>query len=111
MFPFALGFSVRRIDFFWGTTAAVALISAASTIVLLLLSFVEKLSGAWGVDVHFFHLPYVNDGTVIEQLCVYFTSMIHLYFLGFVIASVYQRFDKVGMFVFMIVTVGTMSIK
>lgn len=110
MFPFALGFSVRRTDFFWGTTATVTLMSAACTIVLLLLSFVEKLTGAWGVDVHFFHLPYVNDGTVIEQLFIYFTLMVHMYFFGFVIASVYQRFGKVGMLTFFIVTFLTISV-
>lgn len=101
--PFALGFSVRRTDYFLGTVGMVAAVSAVTAILLLLLSLTEsELIRGWGVELHFFHLPYVNDGPLIGQLWIYFVVMVHMYFLGFAIASVYQRFGRIGMYVFFI---------
>jgi hypothetical protein len=105
-FPFALGFSVRRTDYFLGTAAMVISVSAVTAIVLLLFSLAEsELTGGWGVQLHFFHLPYLNDGPLIGQLWIYFVVMVHMYFLGFAIACVYQRFGRIGMYVFFIVAI------
>lgn len=102
-FPFALGFSVRRTDYFLGTVLMVIAVSAVAAILLLLLSLVESnLTDGWGVQLHFFHLPYVNDGPLSAQLWIYFVVLIHMYFLGFAIASVYQRFGRTGMYAFFI---------
>lgn len=98
IFPFALGFSVRRTDFFFGTLATIFTISVGSAIVLMLLSVVEHATGGWGTELHFFHLPYLNDGTAIEQLIISFSIFFHCYFIGFVISSVFRRFGRYGMF-------------
>ncbi|MBO0791930.1 MAG: hypothetical protein J2P36_13425 [Ktedonobacteraceae bacterium] len=101
--PFALGFSVRRIDYFLGTMIMVVAISAVSAMALLLLSVVEHdLAMGWGTALHFFDLPYVNDGSLIGQFWIYFSAMIHLYLLGFVISSLYYRFGRKGMYIFFI---------
>jgi hypothetical protein len=102
-FPFALGFSIRRTDYFLGTVGMVVAVSAVTAILLLLLSFTEsELIRGWGLELHFFHLPYVNDGPLIGQLWIFFVVMVHMYLLGFAIASVYQRFGRTGMYVFFI---------
>ncbi|BBH19108.1 hypothetical protein Back11_04530 [Paenibacillus baekrokdamisoli] len=99
-FPFALGLSVRRTDYFLGTGIAALGISFITGILLYLLSFIENdLTDGWGVRVHFFHLPYLNDGTPLEQLFIYFMSMLAIFFFGFMIASIYRRFGRMGMFV------------
>lgn len=100
MFPFALGLSVRRTDFFLGTSGMIIMVSALIAIALFLLSQVEQWTGAWGVNLHFFHLPYLNDGSFIEQLLIMFTLLLNMGFLGFTISSIYQRFRRNGMFVF-----------
>ncbi|MBP1990643.1 hypothetical protein [Paenibacillus eucommiae] len=102
MFPFALGFSVRRKDFFFGVTLIAVLFSAFSAIALLLLSLVEGWTGRWGVNLHFFSLPYVNDGSRIEQFILYFALMLCFFFTGFIISSMYRRFGKSGVFTFFI---------
>ncbi|TMV46618.1 hypothetical protein FE783_25240 [Paenibacillus mesophilus] len=105
-FPFALGLSVRRTDFFWGTTAVVAGVSVLSAIALFLFAFVESnLTNGWGVDVHFFHLPYLNDGSAAAQIWIFFSILLNMYFLGFLISSVYRRFGKAGMWVGSIVSI------
>lgn len=112
-FPFVLGFGVRRKDYFWGTAASISAVSAVSAFALWLLSFVEnKLTGGWGVNMHFFHLPYISDGMPISQIWVSFSLMIHVFFLGFIISCIYRRLGRVGLYTFfilllMIITVAS----
>lgn len=49
MFPFSLGLSIRRMDFFMGTFIFIAMISVFSSVVLVVLSSLEVWSGAWGI--------------------------------------------------------------
>ena len=93
-FPFALSFSVRRKDFFLGTIAMITSVSVGSAFILTLLSLVEQSTNSWGTGLHFFHLPYLSDGSFMEQLWVYFASFLHLYLFGSVIASIYLRFHR-----------------
>ncbi|HEY7349822.1 MAG TPA: hypothetical protein VH599_16010 [Ktedonobacterales bacterium] len=98
-FPFAVGFGVRRKDYFLGTIAMAVATSAAWAILIWLLSLIEgNLIPNWGVDLHFFHLPYVSDGPLYAQLWTFFAVMVLMYFLGFLPASVYQRFGRTGMY-------------
>jgi hypothetical protein len=109
-FPFALGFSVRRTDYFLGTLVMVIGVGVISAILLTLLSLVEVLTGNWGISLHFFHLPYVADGPFIAQFWVYFVAMIHFYMLGFVQASIYQRFGRAGLITFYLIVALLASI-
>ncbi len=98
-FPLALGFSARRRDYYLGTTSLAIAISAAWAIVLWVLSIIEgHLIPNWGVDLHFFHLPYLSDGSPLAQLWVFFVVMLLMFFLGFVPASIFQRFGRPGMY-------------
>ena len=102
-FPYAIGMGLRRTDFFLGTAAAVTLVSAVSAVLIFLLSVIEKdMTGGWGADVHYFHLPYLNDGNVFEQLWIYFIVMVNMFFLGFAICSMFMRFGSKGMYIFFI---------
>ncbi|MGE6258112.1 hypothetical protein ACQKCU_09420 [Heyndrickxia sporothermodurans] len=100
-FPLALGLSVRRKDYFMGTTLFVILLSAVFSILILLFSLTEtKLIKGWGVGLHFFNFPFLNNFTIIEQLGIYFVIMMHMFFLGFVISCLYRRFGRNGLYVF-----------
>ncbi|WHY21334.1 hypothetical protein QNH28_10290 [Paenibacillus sp. G2S3] len=100
-FPFALGLSLRRTDYFIGTSLMAVLTSAGFSLLLFLLSIVEtKLTSGWGVQLHYFHIPYLNDGTVLEQLWIYFMIMLHMFYWGFVISSIFRRFGRSGLFIF-----------
>ncbi|EFH81368.1 hypothetical protein [Ktedonobacter racemifer] len=97
-FSFALGFTMRRTDYILGTTLVAITVCAIEAIVLLLLSFIEAdLTGGWGVRLHFFHLPYVSDGSFLAQFWVYFIALATLYALGFIIGSLYQRAGRTGL--------------
>ncbi|MFC5703460.1 hypothetical protein ACFPVX_19400 [Cohnella faecalis] len=108
-FPFALGFSVTRKDYFFGTAATAVLVSVITGAILYLLSTLENATSGWGVKLHYFHLPYFSDGPIYEQLSVSFLNMLHLYFLGFVLASLFRRFGRKGISIFflLLLVVGT----
>lgn len=100
-FPFALGFSQRRTDYFIGTSFMAIIISAVFSLLLFLLSITEgNLTGGWGLELYFFHLPYLNDGTGIEQLWMYFVSILHMFYSGFIISSIFRRFGRNGLIIF-----------
>lgn len=109
-FPFALGFSVRRTDYVLGTTVMAVTVSAVAAVLLLLFSLLESVTGGWGMELHYFHLPYLNDGSLIEQLWISFVVMANMYFLGFVIGSIYRRFGRAGTLLFFLIVFLLMSI-
>ncbi len=99
-FPFALGFSIRRTDYFLGTSVVFCLVSLLDAVLLYLLSFIEfNLTDNWGTQLHFFHLPYISDGNALEQVGVYFFGMLHLCFLAFVITALYRRVGMLGLYI------------
>jgi hypothetical protein len=109
-FALALGFSMRRTDYFLGTITTILATSVVAAVLLFLLSFVESgLTGGWWVNLYFFHLPYLNDGSPIQQLWIYFSLVVHMYLCGFVIASIHQRFGRPGSYTFFIVLLLLLS--
>lgn len=109
-FSFSLSLSARRSDYFLGTASTATLVSAAMAVLMLVLSVMERLLGGWGDRFHFFYLPYLSDGTLIERLGTDFVLMVHMYFFGFTISSLHRRFGRNGMFVFSIVAFFLLSI-
>ncbi|MBN9392812.1 MAG: hypothetical protein J0I20_32575 [Chloroflexi bacterium] len=98
-FPFALGFNIRRTDYFLGTSLVVGLICLGDAALLWLLSIIENnLTDYWWAGLHFFHLPYLNDGNLAVQFGVYFLAMLHFCFLAFVVISVFRRFGAFGLY-------------
>ncbi|QGQ99603.1 hypothetical protein EHS13_34445 [Paenibacillus psychroresistens] len=102
-FPFAIGFSVRRIDFLLGTGLTVTLASIVNAVGLVLLAVAEhSWFNSWGTELHFFHIQYWSDGAVWEQLWISFMTLLQFFFLGFVTACIHRRFGRTGMYVFYI---------
>ncbi|WP_308633823.1 hypothetical protein [Paenibacillus silvisoli] len=98
-FPFALGMSVRRRDFYMGSMLMILLVSIWISVTLSILSYIEgSVIDGWGVRLYFFHLPYLSAGGYLSQLVIFISTMLFLYMLGFLCASIFRRFGKTGMF-------------
>lgn len=123
-FSFAVGFGARRRDYFLGTVAIAAAVSAASAIALTLLSFIEaEVIRNWGVGLHFFHLPFFSDGAPLRLFCwtsdtvcaqadpryvggdsplqqtwFSFVFLLFLCLLGLLLGAIYQRFGRSGIY-------------
>lgn len=109
-FPFALGFGVRRTDYILGTTVMAVEVSTLTAVLWLLCSLLEIVTGGWNIELYYFHLPYFNDGTLIEQFWVYFVLLTNMYFLGFVVGSISQRFGRVGTVIFVLTVLLLLSL-
>ncbi len=139
-FPFAVSFGTRRRDYFLGTLAMAVAVNCAWAILLGLLSLIEaNVIKNWGVDLHFFHLPYFSDGSPLRQFCwagtlaisscstqsdpnyfsggsplgqfwVSFVFLLFLYLLGLLLGSIYQRFGRTGEYLFFGVAILLLSV-
>lgn len=98
-FPFALGMSIRRKDYFIGTSLMGLLSSVALGLLVFICATIEHNTGGWGSGMHFFHFPYLNDGTVVEQIVMYILICILLFFFGFIISSFSRRFGGKGLLI------------
>lgn len=65
--------------------------------VLIILTVIEKQLDGWGEHLYFFNLPWLNDGTVLQQLFATFVVLELFYFSGFTIGAIYQRFGLRGL--------------
>lgn len=111
-FTFAIEMSIRRIDYFIGSTLMGTINSMLIAGLIFLLAILEKHTNGWGTKLHFFHLPYVNDGTLLEQFILYMILLLSLFFLGFLISSFARRFGGKGMFIVSLafLLIGSISI-
>jgi hypothetical protein len=110
-FPFVIGFNVRRKDYFLGTLLLFGAISASFTLILYLFTFIEsQLIKGWGVNLHFFSLPYLNEGSVFEQLAIYFLGMLFMVLTGFAQYSIYTRYKAPGTYIYVTVALLLITI-
>ena len=98
-FPFAIGMSIRRVDYFFGTALTATISISAFTFLIVLMGQLENQLNGWGNELYFFHFPYLNDGTVLEQIGIFMILFLYLFFLGFMITSYVKRFGRRGVFI------------
>ncbi|WP_026678907.1 hypothetical protein [Fictibacillus gelatini] len=113
-FPFSLGLSVRRKDYFLGMMAVSLIVSAISAAILSIFSFIESdLTGGWGYKIHFFSLLNAFNTNIIWQFGIFFILLTHMCLSGFIIYSIYQRFGRSGMlwlFVLLVLLLTVLSL-
>lgn len=101
-FPFALGFSVTRRDFYAGTALTFVLISAVNTVPLTLLAAVEQATNGWGLNGLLFTAPWMGGGNAAEHFLGFFALQLLFCFVGAAIATIYMRWRINGMVIFWI---------
>ncbi|SNS28730.1 ABC transporter permease [Rhodococcoides kyotonense] len=97
-FPFALGLSVTRREFY-SASALVGLIqSAALATLLFALSALEAATGGFGVKLRMFGIfRYVTDNAALEWAAL-FATLLLVTMVGMFIGVVYQRYRMNGLF-------------
>ncbi|MFD2610858.1 hypothetical protein [Paenibacillus gansuensis] len=102
-FSFALGLSVSRRDYFNGTMLMAAISGLIASVGLLVLSSIEQGTSGWGVDLHFYHFPYLNEGGLLEQVWIFFVLMTNFFLSGFFISSFQRRYGGMALTLFLAV--------
>jgi hypothetical protein len=101
-FPFALGFSVTRRDFYLGTSVLFVIISIVNAIGLTILTAAEKATNGWGLGAHMFTALWFGHQSWQANLVIYFVMELGIFFIGACIATVFMRWRITGMLVFWI---------
>lgn len=98
-FPFAMGMSIRRTDYFVGISIMGVKTSFIFSVLFVGLAAIEKATNGWGSRLDFFYIPYLNDGNIFAQFAIYFITLIHLYFIGLFFTVFTKRFGLKGLLI------------
>ncbi|MFD1814270.1 ABC transporter permease [Rhodococcus gannanensis] len=96
-FPFALGLSVTRREFYRATVIMALGQSAVFAIALQALSAIEAATGGWGVHMRMFGLArYVTDSRLVELLSL-FAILLATTGIAMLAGAIYQRWRTTGL--------------
>jgi hypothetical protein len=96
-FPFALGFSVTRRDYYLGTLLAFVIYSIGYGAALTLLSYIEELTQGWGVGLTVFQTVLFDSGSLWLRLFIYVAAFLIFFLIGMVCGTVYVRWRANGL--------------
>ncbi|WP_349898545.1 ABC transporter permease [Parafrigoribacterium soli] len=99
-FPFALGLSVTRRDFYLGTSLAFVIFSVIYGCGLTLLSYLEDWTGGWGVGGRMFTAVYYGSGPFWQRLFIFVSIFLFFFFVGMASATLYVRWKATGLLSF-----------
>lgn len=98
--PFAFALNISRRTYFLGTLFLVICLSAVHAIILTVLRQIETATDGWGVDVHFFRIPWLLDGTWYTTLLTNFVLLVFCWLAGMWFGLLYSRFKVPGLLIF-----------
>lgn len=99
-FPFALGYSVTRRNFYLGSSVVFVLLSAYYATVMTVMASLERVTGGWGFGGSMFDVIYFRADNLLLQFTLFFLVFLFFFFIGAATASVYVRWRANGMYVF-----------
>lgn len=112
-FPFAQNYSVTRRDFYLGTVVAFIGLSAANSLTVTILGWLEDITHGWGLNSALFSPSYLSSN-LLERFYVAFVLFLFFFMMGAAIASVYVRWRVNGMLIFfatlVLVIVGLLAL-
>jgi hypothetical protein len=98
--PFGLALGVSRRSYYLGAILLAIVLAAANGLALTVLQAVERSTGGWGINMHFFQIPYILSG---PWYLTWLTSSVVLalmFVYGIWFGLVFQRWSLIGLGVF-----------
>ncbi|MEX1079302.1 MAG: ABC transporter permease [Homoserinimonas sp.] len=99
-FPFALGYSVTRRDFYLGTSVTFVLLSIYYAAVMTIMASIERATDGWGFGGGMFDVIYFRTENMLLQFVLFLLVFLFFFFVGAATSSVYVRWRANGMYVF-----------
>jgi hypothetical protein len=99
-FPFALGYSVTRRDFYLGSSLMFILLSGYYAAIMTIMAVIERATGGWGFGGGMFDVIYFRAENPLGQFVLFLLVFLFFFFVGAATASVYVRWRANGMYVF-----------
>jgi hypothetical protein len=98
--PFALALGVSRRSFFIGTALLTVAIAAVYGLGLTVLQLIERGTGGWGLNLHFFRVPYLLAGPWYLSWLTSFVGLTLMFAWGMWFGIIYRRLSLVGLLSF-----------
>lgn len=112
-FPFALGLSVTRRDYFAATALVATVQSLVFGVILFAFARIEDATDGWGVKMRMFDIPaYFTDNRWLQLLTIV-VSLFLLATIGMFLGALQQRFRIAGLFfvgLIVMITLGLVAI-
>jgi hypothetical protein len=98
--PFAFTLGVSRRTYYLGTIALIVGLNAANAVVLTLLWRLELATDGWGIQMHFFQVPWILWGPWYQVLVTNFVLLSLTFLMGMWFGLIYRRFALIGTLIF-----------
>ncbi|MGW6693286.1 ABC transporter permease [Rhodococcus sp. NPDC054953] len=109
-FPFALGLSVTRREFYRATALMALGQSAIFAVAVQLLSVIESATGGWGVNMRMFGLMrYATDNPAVQLLAL-FAILLAATGIAMLAGAIYQRWRVTGLLTAGVAVVGGLGL-
>ena len=101
--PFALAVGVSRRSFYTGTALLTVALAAVYSLALTVLQLIERGTGGWGLNLHFFRVPYLLSGPWYLSWLSSFVGLALMAAWGNWFGIVYRRWNLAGLMSFIAV--------
>jgi hypothetical protein len=98
--PFALTLGATRRSYYLGTVGLVIALAALYGLAIAGLQALERATGGWGVSMYYFQPHYFLTGAWYLTWLSSFVGLVLLFVYGTWFGLLYQRWDTIGLFVF-----------
>lgn len=98
--PFGLALGVSRRTYFLGATALAVALGACYGLVLAIGQAVERATGGWGMNMGYFRVPYILDGSWYLSWLTASITFVLMFAYGMWYGLVYRRAGLIGTAVF-----------
>jgi hypothetical protein len=98
--PFALALGVSRRSFYAGTALLAVAVAAVYGLALTVLQLIERATGGWGLNLHFFRVSYLLAGPWYLSWLTSFVLLALMLAWGMWFGIVYRRWNLVGLLSF-----------
>jgi hypothetical protein len=99
--PFGLTIGLSRRVYYLGIMTFVASTGALYAAILTGLNLLESETNGWGIQLHFFRIPWLLDGPWYRTFLTTFVLLVATFMIGAMLGIVYQRFRLVGLTAFL----------
>ncbi|WP_255952392.1 hypothetical protein [Streptomyces odontomachi] len=108
--PFALTLGISRRTYFLGASSLALALAASFGLVVAVGQSVERATGGWGMNMAYFRLPYLLDGTWYQSWLTATTTFLLLFVYGMWYGLIYRRAGLLGTAFFGAAQLGALAL-
>lgn len=103
--PFGLALGVSRRTYYLGTILLIVGLGAAYALAITVLQLIETAVNGWGIDLHFFRIPWILDGPAYATWMTAFVWLVLVFVYGMWHGLVFRRWQLPGLVTFIVLQV------